>query len=68
MNYFMGLALSIAITVFVFTHEAVAGFEGLYQWLYYQVIIFFVAVGVIVLMSICFGVIQSRAVRKRALS
>ncbi len=68
MNYFMGLALSIVITVFVFTHQPVAGFEGLYNWLYYQVVILFVAVGVIVLMSACFAVIQSRATRKRALS
>ena len=68
MNYFMGLALTVVITVFVFRNEPVPGYEKLYNWLYYQVVVFFVALGIIILMSICFGIIQSRATRKRGLS
>ena len=64
MNYLMGFALTIYLVYFVFTHEAVVGFEGLYNWLFYQMVVFFVALGVIVLMTACFVVIQKRATRK----
>ena len=65
MNYIMGLILSVFIVVFVFRNEATLGFEGLYNWLYYQVVIFFLAFGAIIFISVCFTVINRRTTRRK---
>jgi len=58
MNYIMGLVLSIFLVAFVFTAtELEEQFRPLYTWLFYQVIIFFVAIGAILLISTCFTII-----------
>ena len=65
MNYIMGLALSVFLVVFVFTNTATPNFEPLYNWLYYQMVIFFVAFGAIAMMASCFAVIQKRTQRRQ---
>jgi len=58
MNYIMGLILSVFLVVFVFqATELEEKFQPLYNWLFYQVVIFFVAFGAILLISTCFAVI-----------
>ena len=57
MNYIMGLGLGIWIVQFVLTHEAPLGFETLYSFLYYQVVVFFVAVVAMIFVTACFYVI-----------
>jgi hypothetical protein len=58
MNYIMGLILSVFLVVFVFTaSELTEEFKPLYNWLFYQVVIFFVAFGAILVISTCFALI-----------
>ena len=64
MNYIMGMFLGVYIVVFVFTHEAPVGFEALYSFLHYQVIVFFVAIFAMILITVCFFIIERRATRR----
>ncbi|CDW73963.1 UNKNOWN [Stylonychia lemnae] len=69
MNYIMGLVLSVFLVVFVFTAaELEERFKPLYNWLFYQVVIFFVAIGAILAISTCFAVIQRRTLRQQKAS
>lgn len=64
MNYFLGFGLTIWIVVKVFTSAPVQGFEELYNFLYYQVIVFFVALGVMVFGFTCFTALHLRNTRR----
>lgn len=64
MNYFIGFGLIIWIIHKVFTTAPPQGFEELYNFLYYQVIVFFCALGVSVLGFSCFTALHLRNTRR----
>ncbi len=66
MNYIMGMVLGIWIVVFVFENTAVPGYEKLYNFLYYQVVIFFIAIVAMISVVSCFYVIEKRTTRRLA--
>lgn len=64
MNCFLGFGLTVWIIVKVFTSEPPKAFEELYNFLYYQVVIFFVALLVMVFGFICFACLSKRHTRR----
>jgi Na+/melibiose symporter-like transporter len=62
----MGFLLTIWVVIKVYTATPKPGYEALYSWLYYQVIILFVGLGLMVLVFICFFTLYRRHRRAKA--
>uniref|UniRef100_A0A7S3WRH9 Uncharacterized protein n=1 Tax=Strombidinopsis acuminata TaxID=141414 RepID=A0A7S3WRH9_9SPIT len=66
MNYFLGLAVSIYIAIFVFGNSApaIAEYAALYNWLVFQMIILFVGVALSIFIYACMKSMQDKLTRK----
>ena len=66
-NYFMGFLLTVWIVIKVNIATPKAGFEDLYNWLYYQVVLLFVGLGLMFFVFICFFALHRRHKRSQGL-
>ena len=66
MNYFLGAGVAIYLTWFVYQEHAVLPLEftSLYNFLFYQVIVLYVTLGLCLFMFICMGSMQRKYARK----
>ena len=70
MNYFLGLGLTIWIVVKVFTTKPPVedDYKKLYEFLEYQLVFFFVAIGVMIVGFIFFTILHFRMTRRAKIS
>ena len=64
MNYFLGLAVAIYITVFVLQNDSPENYAPIYNWLVFQMVILFVGIALSIFIYFCMKSMNDKLTRK----